>query len=162
MIHGQKLFILIIVAFTNLASAQVSNEKSAVLSVKKGLLPVTLDYTTVKCSSSGYKSPELKVLIPSLAPVTALNHRKPGESAPCVSAGVCSDQLDPQNIFKNGRIETKVPVSVKLIRIDKYDVENKTCNTILKEEVSALIANIPFKAINYQNTGNRVLDDCLK
>ena len=144
-----------------LASAQ-SAPKTQTRVIRKGVLhlPVDLNTSTVKCSAKGYGMPELKVLVPALAKVTVLNHRNDGEGAPCITAGECTNDLNPEKILSGGSGQQTIPVGIRVIQELTTDQETQTCHVTLKEEILSEINGVTFKHLRTQDLGNRDIADC--
>lgn len=147
-----------------LARAQ-SAAIETVLSDQTTDLEIDLNSKTVKCSARGYMSPNLKVLVPGLADITVMNHRNPGEGAPCIAAGDCfgtgqTPGITPEDILQSGTGVDTVPVRVILTRVSLPDHEAKVCNVTLKEEIHAIIRGVPFYHLRAQEMAKRNLADC--
>ncbi|HTL32727.1 MAG TPA: MYXO-CTERM sorting domain-containing protein [Kofleriaceae bacterium] len=121
---------------------------------------LTLDSTTVLCSSADYGALFLKVLIPDLARLTLLDHQNIGAGAPCVASGQCKPGNMPANIIVAGDPIERVDVNVKEVRLDEADSVAMTCNTTLIEKVQVTIRGIQFFHQRELPLGSRPFSDC--
>jgi hypothetical protein len=131
-----------------------------VLKVTNKVVKATLNKETVKCSNAGYENPELKVLVADLAPITLMNHRNPGEGAPCVRAGVCEGTFGPNTILSAGEGTISVPVTIRLIQVLQAYPEQQVCNVTLVETINSTIRGVKFDHRREINAGERELADC--
>jgi hypothetical protein len=152
--------IFILVFATATAVAQQNPTARKIIREIHIKLPVDLNTATVKCSAQGYSMPELKTLVPALAQVTILNHRNPGEGAPCITAGECTDQLNPEKLLAAGSGPTAVPAAIRLSEELIADQTNNVCHVVLHEDVKAIINGVLFSHSRQLASQDRTLADC--
>jgi hypothetical protein len=126
-------------------------------------LKALLDESTVRCSSAGYSASFLKVLIPEVAQFTVFDHRNAGEAAPCIAAGECSSELNPENFLGTPRKEGREEVQIRaVLTLDlQIDHDARTCEVSLREELTTEIRGVPFFHLRQGPISSRVYEDCL-
>jgi hypothetical protein len=156
---GEKSFAAELAGVAAQVRLAQASQRSATLSDKTTEVDVPLNEETVKCSARDYSAPFLKVLIPALADITALNHRNAGEGAPCIAAGQCRSFTEPQALLSRGgeRVE-RVAVRVTLKKETALDGE--VCRVTLVETVNAVIRGTPFFHERRHELAERVPSDC--
>lgn len=123
---------------------------------------VTLDESTVLCSSADYAATFLKVLIPDIAQVTLFDHRNFAVAAPCIAAGECSDELNPSTILDaGGNGEIVAPLRVMLTGIYVVNHDAQTCTVRLREDLSTVIRGVEFTHAREGFVSERAVEDCL-
>jgi uncharacterized protein (TIGR03382 family) len=122
---------------------------------------LTLDESTVLCSSADYGALFLKVLIPQLAQLTLLDHQNTGAGAPCVASGLCEAGNEPSDIIDSSDPNETVAVNVKAVRQDMVDTDAQTCDTYLIERVNVTIRGIAFTHERTAPLGSRAYSDCV-
>ena len=133
----------------------------SVIRQTKTNVDIPLNPSTVKCSHADYTLPNLKILVPGLAPLTVLNHRNRNEGAPCVAAGECAPGNEPKDLLDASRPTETVPVRVRLTRVTSIDHEQKKCSVWLSEKVATDVRGIKFRHERTQDLGERAYEDCL-
>lgn len=121
---------------------------------------ITLDDTTVLCSSADYGALFLKVGIPQLAALTLLDHQNLGANAPCVAAGLCEPGHQPEDLLDPASPTETVLINVKAVRVDESDAAVQTCTTSLTERVHVTIRGVDFTHERYASLGSRPFADC--
>lgn len=139
-----------------------NEERHRLISDLTHYLPVALNASTVKCSAQGYSVRELKILIPELAQVTAMDHRNEGEGAPCVTSSACTATHQPEVLLQHGERTVIAPFNVKLTQTAYLDHTANTCVVYLIEDVDGLVEGIRFVHQRYVLVGQRHIDDCRK
>ncbi len=118
-------------------------------------IALDLNEKTVFCTVQGYSSLQLKVSVPDLDWLAHFNHRVPGESLPCMTAGMCTPELGPKDILAAGRVGL-TRVRVVLVQRISLDADAKTCESVLEETVTA---NLRGHAFSHFRAGeNRPID----
>ena len=142
--------------FGQLSFADVQN---VVVSERRVILPVTISSSTVILSSAGYSAPLVKILIPSIADVTVMNHRNLGAEAPCIST---YDTQNPNDVIKNDSRIIQQPVVIRLIK-DAITTEVNgvpTCSVTLTETIDTKIRGINFTHARTTTMPDRTVADC--
>lgn len=122
---------------------------------------ITLDESTVLCSSADYGALFLKVGMPELAAVTLLDHQNIGAGAPCVAAGLCVPGNMPSDIIDAADPTETVDINVKALRGDSTDSTAQTCETYLIERVRVVIRGVEFTHERTAPLGSRPFADCV-
>lgn len=155
--------------FTTGASAATDDyevRETAVHSTRN-LLTVNLDEKSVICSRADYSVPMLKVLIPSLADVTLLNHQNFGAGAPCVTTGESCRSFgertsaSPEDILQGKPGVEKIEVVVTATRIEAIDHVQKTCIVNLRENVETQIRGKKLFHLRESELASRSYEDCV-
>lgn len=120
-------------------------------------LPVDISKTKLRLSLAGYDTPTVKVLIPELADVTILDHRNPGESAPCLAT---IGTYEPNDVIQNNPSIERVSFDITLDRHAYPDLEKKVCYVELTESVVGKIRGYTFAHVRSHPVAKRHLDDC--
>ncbi|MBP7844596.1 MAG: hypothetical protein KA116_07255 [Proteobacteria bacterium] len=138
--------------------AQAQTEPITVkLSEKTVTLDVAIDHLNLKFSRAGYSLPVVKVLLPSLADVTILDHRNFREKAPCLAS---FDAQTPEEVIQDRVGVEAVDFTIKLNKILNPDSEKKTCIVTLEETVEGKIRGFKFEHQRYLSVGQRNINDC--
>ena len=122
---------------------------------------ITLDDSTVLCSSAEYGQQFLKILIPELAKLTLLDHQNAGAGAPCVAAGICEPGNTPSDILDPARPTEAVSIQVTAHRVDESDADTQQCETYLVERVKLDVRGIEFTHERAAALGTRPYEDCV-
>jgi hypothetical protein len=116
--------------------------------VKDVTTPISLELndTSVFCTSLGYGGENfLKVSIPQLDALAHFDHRVEGTNLPCAAVGLCSAQMNADNILQsNPGLE---PVDLRVLLTEKLflDGDAETCQRQLIEDVSTTVRGVPLK-----------------
>lgn len=121
---------------------------------------ITLDDSTVLCSSAEYGQEFLKILIPELAKLTLLDHQNAGAGAPCVAAGVCAPGNAPSDILDPAQPKETVAIQVTAVRLDESDADAQLCDTYLIERVKIDVRGVEFTHERGIALGSRPFADC--
>jgi len=110
--------------------------------------PISLELndTSVFCTSFGYGGENfLKVSIPQLDTLAHFDHRVEGTNLPCAAVGLCSPQMNADNILQNN--PGTEPVDLRVVLNEKLllDGDAATCQRQLVEDVSATVRGVPLK-----------------
>ena len=130
------------------------------LSERLVTLPVDISQNKVVRSNKGYGTVTLvKILVPTLADVTVLNHRNEGESAPYMATWDTDDTQDV--IGQNPGLEN-IPFKIQLLKDTALVQSEKgqVCAVTLTEYVTATIHGYEFKHIRQQPVADRDPADC--
>jgi hypothetical protein len=110
------------------------------------LIDLQLNEQTVFCTVLGYGGDFfLKVSIPQLDQLAHFDHRVEGTNLPCAAVGLCSEQMNADNILQGNPGIEPVWVRVVLVEHLERDGDLKTCRRQLVEDVSATIRGVPVK-----------------
>jgi MYXO-CTERM domain-containing protein len=124
-------------------------------------LDIELTPTTVSCSAADYSASFLKVLIPELASITLLDHQNFGAGAPCVAAGPCGPDHQPEQILDPAAPSENVDLTVRAVRLDQIDHDAESCTATLIERVEVVIRGKEFFHERWADLGQRPYLDCL-
>ena len=169
-----KTIALLVILTALLAQAQAQAQAKAqyqeTLQHSKTIeMTVALNEDSVLCSKADYGALFLKILIPDLAKHTLLNHRNLGAAAPCVAAGLCTDDNNPSKI-----IDVNNPTEKIVVKIDVYRAEyaestggfmpgepiKQICAVTLIERVETTIRGRKFTHERLNDLDRRYLSDC--
>lgn len=146
-----KTTLVLLMILSGLAQAET------VLSERVVSVSVDVSTAKVRLSSAGYTSPVVKVLVPDLADVTVLDHRNPGEAAPCLAT---YDTLEPADVVAGQPgIETAL-MTIRLTKSALPDPSAGVCRVYLNESINGVLRGFHFTHDRTFEVSPRVLDDC--
>jgi hypothetical protein len=139
---------------------EVPQESTRLISDVTHQMTVTLDDSTVLCSSADYSGTFLKVLIPQVADVTLFDHRNTSVNAPCIAAGPCTDDVNPASIVDADDTTEDIALRVVLTSNAVPNVELGTCTVTLTEQLFTTIRGVEFFHQREGVISERSIDDC--
>lgn len=139
-------FLTILAAFAAATVAQAADSEEVVRVLKDSTTFVGLELNnqSVFCTSRGYGTVQLKVSVPDLDWLAHFDHRVVGERLPCITGGVCGDDLQPNLLVKAEEPVVSAPIRVILREALVADYDQQHCKRQLREEVQSLIRGIRF------------------
>jgi hypothetical protein len=144
-----------------MAKAQESNNtvvsKTTVISEREVVIPAEIRAGNVKLSRADYAMPVVKILVPALADVTALDHRNLGEGAPCLAA---LDNLNPEDIIQANPQTENITLTIKLAKTATPHTDLSACDMMLTESIEGLIRGHRFVHERFLALPARSIDDC--
>lgn len=149
----KKIFFTGILFIASLVSA---NE--LVISQKTVRLEVDLSKAGIRSSNLGYGDTYfVKILVPGLAKETLLNHRNEGESAPCLAT---YETFSVEDVVKGNPAKEIHEFEIIQKKILIPNVETKTCQVFLQEDVSVNVRGFNFVHQRNAELPSRHIDDC--
>ena len=139
---------------------EVPAESTRLISDVTTRMTVTLDDSTVLCSSADYSGTFLKVLIPQVADVTLFDHRNFSVNAPCIAAGPCTEVLSPATILETDDVTEDIDLRVVLSSTAVPNVDLGTCTVTLTEQLFTTIRGVEFFHQRSGLISERQLADC--
>jgi hypothetical protein len=121
---------------------------------------VDLSPAGIKLSRAGYTMPTVKILIPELAAETVMNHRNPGESAPCLAT---TDTLKVEDVVQGNPVTEKADFTItleKTAEVYKNSDGQDVCSVYLTETVSGTVRGFAFNHVRESALPERVVADC--
>lgn len=123
-------------------------------------IDVTVSENTVRCSSIGYKRPELKIDVPALDWAAIFNHRTFGEGQPCMTSVVCKTFTDSTDFVEKGEGVQNIPLLVVHTEEARVNEANQTCSRSLVERVETVIHGVTFRHTRSGQLGDIPLSMC--
>ena len=149
-------------AFSVPAEASGMEERERVIQDTVFPLEVALNAETVLCASADYSDSFLKIVIPGVANVTLFDHRNASVGAPCIAAGPCTEEHNPQTLLQHSDApQDEIALRVLLTGIYAIDHDQQTCTVLLKEELFTTIRDVPFYHERQGMVSERAYADCL-
>jgi hypothetical protein len=154
--RAPSIIVLVGLSLSAVASAQATPTPvvthDRVLRDQTTTIALQLDAERVFCTAVGYSDIQLKISVPDLDWLGALDHRVEGETLPCMTGGLCAasdaalgeEGLTPADFIGDGPAVEIVPVRVVLIEHLVLDAGGGQCTRSLEEDVSATIQGHPF------------------
>lgn len=127
-----------------------------ILHEKTVTLPVEISADTVLLSNADYSSFMVKVVVPSLADVTFLNHRNRAAGGPCMAT---RGTMVPEDVIQGRPGTENVPFTIKLKKYASLDQEKK-CQVVMVEEIQGKIRGFTFNHSQRQEVQERQAEDC--
>lgn len=144
------------------AWAQNTQIKEKILRDEQVPSTLQLDEQSVRCSALGYGTSQLKISVPDLKWVAIFDHINVGESEPCMSAGLCTPERNPESLIGGGVKSTSVTLHHVLKEVYTLDLAAKTCQRTLKENLDTLVEGIPFFHERSADLGSFPFEFCEK
>ncbi|MES2856195.1 MAG: hypothetical protein V4692_10050 [Bdellovibrionota bacterium] len=135
----------------------ILNSGDKVISSREVVLPIDISEKMVKHSRADYSMPTVKILVPELAAETIMNHRNTAEGAPCLAA---YDAKTPSAVIQGRPARETAVFKIELVRSVYPNLENKTCEVVLTENVTTTIRGFVFEHSRNSILPTRHLDDC--
>ena len=130
---------------------------------------ITLDDSTVRCSSLGYGMSELKISVPSLEWYAIFDHSNQDGRGPCVTAGTefCNgfDRFSNENNIPDNLLDpdnTRQDIEVRVFLKEVFQATADSCLRTLKEHVETNVRGIPFTHVRVKSIGTLPLSECLQ
>jgi hypothetical protein len=175
-----SLFILLF--SSSLLAAERFETRERELFRKNHKINLDLNPLSVRCSDVGYGNVQLKINVDALEYISFFDHSNPGESAPCMTAGMMScrqsfqfplpgeDDTQDDLLQKEDDILTKFRAIGKVqadleqvmkesLRIDHQD---QTCHRYIHEEVTTVVDGTTFTHYRSGNLGEYPYDICVQ
>ncbi len=156
-IAGAVLF-----SYANAALAQNFEIRERILKDETNPTTVELNRQTVRCSDLGYSNFQLKVSVPDLKFLAALDHANAGEAQPCVTAGRCQPGNQPEDLLTDPNPFVLTTVQVVLREVLAIDHSAKTCRRTLRENVTTQIRGKTFTHMKTADLGQYPYDICIQ
>lgn len=121
-----------------------SNPFSRILRDVTTPVVVALNSETVFCTARGYSEVVLKISVPDLDWLAYFDHRVEGENLPCMTAGVCTEELTPESLINPAEPLARMDVRVVLTEHIVLDHEGQTCVRSLDEVVTGTLRGQEF------------------
>lgn len=132
-------------------------------------MEIALNKETVRCLVGDYGARSLKISIEELMGLTVFRHTTRGETLPCINAGACSHESDPNGeglkpemILDETRPTEIVQMTIVLKEVLTLHHQEKICTRGLEETVSSHVRGLDFKHWDGAQIGHLEWDVCLK
>lgn len=140
-----------------LAAPEAVETKTTMLSERTVVIPAEINEMNVKLSRADYSVPVVKILVPSLADVTALNHRNTKEGAPCLAT---YDTKNPIDIIQGNPQSENITLTIKLEKHTTPILETGICEVTLSETIEGVIRGRKFTHERFAALPERKIEDC--